>query len=94
MSQESMPDGAAQRAGEQIAMSNRLSTVVARTPLWTLLAFVVLCAYWLSRCLMQAGPLSTFAVWGFWMWFEIVFYGAAVAVFFLLAIVKLRDRRR
>lgn len=93
MSQESMPDRAAQRPSEQIAMSKRLATVVARTPLWTLLAFVALCAYWLSRCLMQAGPLSAFAVWGFWTWFEIVFYGAALAVFFLLAIVKLRDRR-
>jgi len=77
-----MPDRAVQRAGEQIAMSTRLSTVVARTPLWTLLAFVVLCAYWLFRSLMQAGPLSTSDVWGFWTWFEIVLYGAAVAVFF------------
>jgi len=92
MTQEPIPDRSAQRAGEQITMSNRLPSIVAGTPLWALLAFLVLCAYWLFRCLTGAG-LSTSDVWGFWTWFEIIFYGAAFGVFFLLTMIKLRDRR-
>jgi len=88
-----MPDRPVQRTGEQLTMSNRLPAVVAGTPLWALLAFIVLCVYWLFRRLAQTGALSTFDVWGFWAWFEIVFYTAALGVFFLLAIMKLRDRR-